>query len=226
MKILPFKYKIAENKIFKNEREIDISEYSAIGIIGRIGSGKSTLIKLLIDYELSVVRAFDEYNFSAYLSQDLTRLFVGNTLGSIIKLYENDEHEIGKHFNKKLFLKYIKMLELKIDDKLNRRLIDFSIGEAQRIAIALTSATISKIVVFDEPTTALNSHYLDIFYSIVDEIKNRSKVFIISHNFLDILKTSDYILWIDELEIKDDFIIQEILENEKIKSYYSYSKKI
>jgi ABC-type multidrug transport system ATPase subunit len=225
MKILPFKYEINSQKIFKNEKIIDISAYSCIGIIGKIGSGKSTLIKLLVDYELQNVGAFDSYDFSAYLSQDLSRLFIGNTLETIINLYENKSYEIGKHFDKVLFLKYIEKLELNINNKYNRRLIDFSVGEAQRIAIALTSAIVSKIVVYDEPTTALNNHYLNIFYSIVNEIKKRSKIFIISHNFLDIIKTSEYILWIDELQIKDEFCIKEIIEKDKIMSYFSFYEK-
>nr|MDA3871266.1 hypothetical protein [Candidatus Neomarinimicrobiota bacterium] len=90
---------------------------------------------------------------------------------------------------------------------------------------ALTSATVSKIVVYDEPTTALNNHYLNIFYSIVNEIKKRSKIFIISHNFLDIIKTSEYILWIDELQIKDDILIEQIIEKDKIISYFSFYEK-
>ena len=225
MKILPFKYEINSQKIFKNEKIIDISAYSCIGIIGKIGSGKSTLIKLLVDYELQNVGAFDSYDFSAYLSQDLSRLFIGNTLETIINLYENKSYEIGKHFDKVLFLKYIEKLELNINNKYNRRLIDFSVGETQRIAIALTSAIVSKIVVFDEPTTALNNHYLNIFYSIVNEIKKQSKIFIISHNFLDIIKTSEYILWIDELQIEDEFCIKEIIEKDKIMSYFSFYEK-
>lgn len=225
MKILPFKYKINSQKIFKNEKIIDISDYSCIGVIGKIGSGKSTLIKLLVDYELQNVGAFDSYDFSAYLSQDLSRLFIGNTLGTIINLYENKSYEIGKHFDKVLFLKYIEKLELNIKNKYNRRLIDFSVGEAQRIAIALTSAIVSKIVVYDEPTTALNNHYLNIFYSIVNEIKKRSKIFIISHNFLDVIKTSEYILWIDELQIKDEFCIKEVIGKDKIMSYFSFYEK-
>jgi len=225
MKILPFKYEINSQKIFKNEKIIDISAYSCIGIIGKIGSGKSTLIKLLVDYELQNVGAFDSYDFSAYLSQDLSRLFIGNTLETIINLYENKSYEIGKYFDKVLFLKYIEKLELNINNKYNRRLIDFSVGETQRIAIALTSAIVSKIVVYDEPTTALNNHYLNIFYSIVNEIKKRSKIFIISHNFLDIIKTSEYILWIDELQIKDEFCIKEIIEKDKIMSYFSFYEK-
>ena len=178
-----------------------------------------------MDYELQNVGAFDNYHFSAYLSQDLSRLFIGNTLRTIINLYENKSYEIGKHFDKVLFLKYIEKLELNINNKYNRRLIDFSVGEAQRISIALTSAIVSKIVVYDEPTTALNNHYLNIFYSIVNEIKKRSKFFIISHNFLDIIKTSEYILWIDELQIKDEFCIKEIIEKDKIMSYFSFYEK-
>ena len=96
MKILPFKYEINSQKIFKNEKIIDISDYSCIGVIGKIGSGKSTLIKLLVDYELQNVGAFDSYDFSAYLSQDLSRLFIGNTLETIINLYENKDR-IGEY---------------------------------------------------------------------------------------------------------------------------------
>ncbi len=220
MKLNPFTYQISSDSNFINTTSISLDSSSCIGICGPVGSGKSTLIKLLADPELKEIQAFSESPFVSYLSQDLTRLFLGNTLQSIIKLYEDSSHQIGKYFRSENFYNYCEMLNFPLQGRLNDRLNTFSEGELQRLAIALASAVEAKVTLFDEPTTALNFRHKEAFYSLAQEIKKRSRIFIISHSLSDILALTDKIIRIENLEIKEVIETKQILEKSDYLRYF------
>lgn len=226
MKILPFTYKISEDKELINSIAIDLSAFSCIAIMGAVGSGKSLLIKLLSDSQLHEVKAFSEYPFCAYLSQDLTRLFTGNTPESILELYKDKRYTVGQYFDTKLFDQYAQRLE--IDQLLakNRRLAHYSEGERQRLGICLAAAVKAPVTILDEPTTALNMAYRQTLYDIINEIRKRSKVFIISHRLLDCIAAADHLIRMEDLNIAEHFPIEQIIEKEHILSYYSFENEV
>jgi ABC-2 type transport system ATP-binding protein len=222
MKILPFAYKIAEDKELINSLEIDLSASSCTAIMGSVGSGKSLLIKLLSDSHLREVGAFSEYPFCAYLSQDLTRLFTGNTPESILELYKDKRYTVGRYFDPMLFDQYAKKLEIdQLLDK-NRRLAHYSEGERQRLGLCLAAAVKAPVTILDEPTTALNMAYRQIMYDMINEIRKRSRVFIISHRLLDCIVVADHLIRMENLNIAEHFSIEQIIEKDHILNYYSF----
>lgn len=223
---MPFTYSISDDKTLINSLEIDLSASSCTAIIGAVGSGKSLLIKLLADSHLHEIAAFSEYPFSAYLSQDLTRLFIGNTPESILELYNDKRFTVGQHFNSELFGIYAKRLEIDHLLSKNRRLIHYSEGERQRLGICLAAAVKAPVTILDEPTTALNIEHRNTFFEIVDEIKKRSRVFIISHRLLDCLSTADHLIRMEDLQVIEHFPIEQIIEKEHILNYYSLHKEV
>ena len=225
MKILPFIYNISPDKKLVNAAEIDLSASSCTAIMGAVGSGKSLLIKLLADSHLQEIGAWSAYPFCAYLSQDLTRLFTGNTPETILELYNDKRFSVGQHFDQALFNNYAKQFEI---DKLiaaNRRLAHYSEGERQRLGICLAAAVKAEVTILDEPTTALNMKYRQILYDMITGIKERSKVFIISHKLLDCLSTADHIIRMESLGVAEHFPLQQIIEKDHILSYYSLQKE-
>jgi len=222
MKILPFAYKITEDKELINSLEIDLSASSCTAIMGSVGSGKSLLIKLLSDSHLREVGAFSEYPFCAYLSQDLTRLFTGNTPESILELYKDKRYTVGQYFDPMLFDQYPKKLEIdQLLDK-NRRLAHYSEGERQRLGLCLAAADKAPVTILDEPTTALNMAYRQIMYNMINEIRKRSRVFIISHRLLDCIAVADHLIRMENLNIAEHFPIEQIIEKDHILNYYSF----
>jgi ABC-type multidrug transport system ATPase subunit len=225
MKILPFNYEIRPGLNLRNEKTIDLTAYSSIGILGAVGSGKSQLIKLLADSGLHDIGAFSEYPFCAYLSQDLTRLFTGNSPSSILEVYRDTRYAIGKHFDAKIFAASCK--ELGIDDLIvrNRRLAHYSEGERQRLGICLASAVLAKVTILDEPTTALDTACRQTLFSMIAEMCRRTRVFLISHRLLDLLAVCDYVIRMEDCRIAEHFPVEHIIEKQHILSYYGLSEK-
>lgn len=220
MKIRPFTYKISEGKSLKNEAEIDLSSRNCVGILGPVGSGKSLLIKLLADEQFRGTAAFSPYPFCAYLSQDLTRLFTGNTPQSILELYADRRYTVGRHFSRRLFDQYAEVLNIHSLLEANRRLITYSEGERQRLGICLAAAVKAPVCILDEPTTALDTDSRLKLYKIIADIRERALVFMISHRLADCLYACDYLIRMKDLEIREHFPLQEIVEKKDILSYY------
>ncbi|MDK2976398.1 MAG: ATP-binding cassette, subfamily bacterial [Candidatus Marinimicrobia bacterium] len=202
MIINPFTYSICDGKTLVNNQTIDLGPYRITGLCGPMGSGKSTFIKLLVDYRFKELGIFSSYGFSAYLSQDLTRLFTGNTVQSIINMYRDARFEVGRHFQEKAFDYYLKLFDFPGELRPEDFLTDFSEGERQRLAIALTAATTAKTAVYDEPTTALNQKFRHLFYDMIHQQAAQSRIFIISHRITDILATCDSIIYFKNLQIQ------------------------
>jgi ABC-type multidrug transport system ATPase subunit len=220
MKIQPFIYRIAKDNYLKNTEEIRLSGRRCIGILGPVGSGKSLLIKLLADEQLRETGAFSEYPFCAYLSQDLTRLFTGNTPKSILELYADRRYTVGKHFDRVLFDLCVQRLNIRELLEENRRLISYSEGERQRLGISLAAAVKAPVCILDEPSTALDLQHRLVLFDIIKEIRERSRVFLISHRPADALYVCDYLIRMDELQIREHFPMQEIIEKHDFLRYY------
>ncbi len=220
MKTLPFRYKISEEKILQNSLHIDLQPWRCIAILGAVGSGKSMLIKLLADKDLQDAAAFSEYPFCAYLSQDLSRLFTGNTAQSILELYADKRYTVGKHFDRNLFDEYARRMQISKLIEENRRLLNYSEGERQRLGICLAAAVKAKVCILDEPTTALDTAARFEFYRILEEIRERAKIFLISHRLADCLYVCDYMIRMENLSLIEHFPIEEIIEKKDILSYY------
>ena len=225
MSLLPFKYKIDENVYLENNFKIDFQTSThnfrqCIAILGAVGSGKSLLIKLLADSHLHEVGAYSQYPFCAYLSQDLTRLFTGNSIESILEIYQDKRYSVGQHFDKALFDEYAKRLKIDHLIEANRRLMHYSEGERQRLGICLACAVRAKVTILDEPTTALNLEHRLALYEIISEMKARTTVMIISHRFLDCLSVADHFIRMENLKVAEHFSTEQIIDKEHILNYY------
>lgn len=225
MIIHPFTFKISDNKELVNSVERDLQAYSRIGIVGKVGSGKSLLIKLLADYRLHSSGAFSPTPFCAYLSQDVTRLFTGNTPGSILKMYQDERHQVGRHFNTAAFETFCKHLDIQQLMEDDRRLAHYSEGEKQRLGICLALAVDASVCILDEPTTALNRQHRDMVFKLVKERSAKTKILIISHRILDIMETCEAIIYMNNCQLQNLIPLEEIIDNEPIKEYFPYLKK-
>ncbi len=220
MIIFPFTFPVSDQKVLINDKTIDLSPWRVTGLCGPLGSGKSTFIKLLVDYQYKDLNIFSSYGFSAYLSQDLTRLFTGNTVQSVTDMYRDKRFEVGQHFQEDLFHQVIRTMDFPFESRREEYLTNFSEGEKQRLAIALTLATSAKTAVYDEPTTALNTRYRHQFYSLVRKQSEHSRIFIISHRINDILAVCDSMIWFDSLRVQDYGPLADMIRKEIIWRYY------
>jgi len=158
-----------------------------LGIAGPNGSGKSTLIKNILGIlqpqkgHINIfgqpLISFNQWNRIGYLPQRINALnqhFPG-TVEEIVQLGMKKRNTVG--------LK--RALEMMGIAHLATRLIgELSYGEQQRTMLARALINQPDLLIFDEPTTALDPETREIFYSLTDEM-NRTQgttIILVTHD--------------------------------------------
>lgn len=79
-----------------------------------------------------------------------------------------------------------------VKDKLNKLAFELSGGQQQRLCIARALATDPEILLFDEPTSALDPIATGKIEELIEELKERVTVLIVTHNMQQAARISDY----------------------------------
>lgn len=209
-----------------------LSEGEVIGLIGRNGSGKSTILKLankLIDKDAGEIRYLGKSlnSMSEIELRDLRR--------NVVYIFQDANLLENKTVYYHLSLVY-KLQNKKIDEKEIDSILDFmdisrlkhsytshlSGGQKQKVAIAMALLQKPKVLLCDEISSALDTKAEEEIYGLIREIKSKSNISIImtSHN-LDVLKAfCDKILFIDG-GIKAEIIPNSGNNNDKL-DYFNY----
>lgn len=152
-----------------------INPRERIGVIGGTGSGKSTLVNLLgrlfdpthgevlIDGTNVKEFSFNEINSNVAIAMQSATLFSGTIKSNIaLGLPDNMEEtkledEIIKASKASEAWEFISKKDGILEAEVEQRGRNFSGGQKQRISIARTIAKKSKIVIFDDSTSALDT---------------------------------------------------------------------
>ena len=174
-----------------------------LGIAGPNGSGKSTLIKNILGIlhpqngSINIfgqsLTSFRQWERIGYLPQRISSLnnhFPG-TVEEIVQLGIKKKNTSAlKH-----------TLEMMGISHLAGRMIgELSYGEQQRTILARTLISQPDLLIFDEPTTALDPETRDIFYSITSEM-NRTRnttIILVTHDTGIIGKYARNLLYLDK----------------------------
>lgn len=198
---ISFKY---NNKIILEDICLDIPGKGYIGIIGKSGEGKSTLIKLLTGfYEPTYGKIFiGNINLKelgcnnlrkkiALVPQDIT-LFNSSIIDNFIYANKNLTYKEITTLCKKVNMHEKIMSTDKKYETIINEIPNMSGGEKQRIGIAMALAKKSSIIILDEPTSALDLFNETLIVKLLKEISKEKLVIVISHKKTT-LKCSDKI---------------------------------
>lgn len=207
-----FKYTPTSNLVLKN-LSFNIEAGKSIGIVGRSGSGKSTITKLIerlyIPNEGAIyiddidIRHLNPYILRTHIGVVLQEnyLFSGSIKDNIS--YANPSATMedilavsmvaGAH-------EFISQLSGGYDTLVGERGSALSGGQRQRIAIARALLNEPKILIFDEATSALDYESESIITKNLSKIK-QGKTFIIIAHRLSTVKNCDEIIVLDKGEI-------------------------
>lgn len=188
-KNVTFSYR--EKTVFQNFN-LNLKSNSLIAIIGPSGCGKSTLFNLLLRFEkptsgkiLIGTHPIDKYSRIKY-SQILTCVVQHPYLFNM-SIYENlalidpDINNIKKACQQAEIDEYIMSLPKQYDTILSDGALNFSGGQQQRLAIARALLKNSKILLFDEITSALDEKTsYEIFQTLI-KLKKTHTILMISH---------------------------------------------
>ncbi|WP_194189843.1 ABC transporter ATP-binding protein [Clostridium chrysemydis] len=208
------------NKKVLDGVSLDIREGEIVSLLGKSGSGKTTLLNIILgltkqDEGTILFKEKDLTNVSMK-NRGFNIVFQDYALFPNLNAYQNIVY--GLKNNKGASTKeevedIIKFLEL--ENHLDKKISELSGGQKQRVSIARTLVLKPKVLLLDEPLSALDGVIKE---SIKDKIKSISKEFklttiIVTHDPEEALTLSDKVLIIDEGKISQFGTPKEVIEN-------------
>lgn len=186
-----FKYK--DNDVLKGIN-LEIRNNEIIGILGDSGSGKSTILKLLMrfydvdsgdilynDINIKAISFESLYNNINLFSQS-TYLFTGTIYDNLIMANPNaSNEEIIEACENASILEYIEGLPNKFLTKITDLKDNLSSGEKQRLGLARVFLKKPKLLLLDEATSNIDSINEGIILNALKKYKNDMSIIMISH---------------------------------------------
>lgn len=226
-----FRYKVDQAPVIK-KISFNIPPGKVVGIIGRSGSGKSTISKLVqrlyipeegkiyVDnIDISSVNPFWLRRQIGVVLQE-NFLFNGTVKENIAINNPNaDFRDIVRVAKIAGAHEFIVKLQKGYDTTIGEKGIGLSGGQKQRLAIARALLTNPKILIFDEATSALDYESEAIIQENLKEICKGRTVLIIAHR-LSTINNADYIMSVDKGNIIEYGEPKELLKNKN--SFYRY----
>ena len=208
-------------------------------LVGENGSGKSTLIKIIAgvvkpDEGEIIINGKRFQNLHAIDSisegiqviyQDLS-LFPNLSVAENISL--NQMIERKKRFINWKEIKSIATEELsniKKELDLNERVEDISIANKQLVAICRALTQDAKLIIMDEPTTAITKGEIDRLFSVILALKKKGiSTLFVSHKLSEVLQISEKVTVLRDGKKVGEYNTDE-LDNDTL-SFYMSAKKI
>ena len=228
---LNFSYPGIIDKALENIN-IEIKKGQTLGIIGTIGSGKTTLMNLLerlysvpngkiqIDgKDINEIPIETLRNNICYITQD--NFLFSSTLKDNISLFkdEYDDEEIKESTKKAIVYDDIKKMPKGIETVIGERGGDLSGGQKQRVAISRAFLKESSILIFDDTFSALDNRTSEKLIDNIKELSNEKTCIIISNKVSDV-KDSDKIIVLDNGNIVEKGTHEELIKNNGIYSEF------
>lgn len=195
---------------FGNEQVLEGITFSldpgeVVGIIGANGSGKTSLLKLmtgLLSPQRGTVRVHERTLGAGELATDM---------GILIETPQFIKHLTGREN-----LQYLARIKQIIGDKDIQQVLDrvglgpkadtivknYSLGMRQRLGIAQAVMESPTILLFDEPTNALDDNGIEMFRHLVQEMKQQGVgIVLVSHRKDEINEFTDRVLQLLENQL-------------------------
>lgn len=186
---------------------IDLYAGEVLALMGENGAGKSTLMNILsgslsADHGEIKVNGQTVHITDPVCARDVGISKIHQELQIVPELDVAENIFLGRWMKKGLTVdfekmnreckKYLDMLDLKV--KPETKLKDLRIGEQQLVEIAKALSLNSRIIVMDEPTSAISESEADKLLNIIRELRKQGKgIIYISHRMEEIFKISDRI---------------------------------
>lgn len=236
LKNLNFAYPDRPDEFVLKNINITLHKNEKIGIVGKSGGGKSTLVKLLLGFYSQTNGEIlldgkpmptDELsNLFSYIPQD-TSLFQDTIEYNIAYGTKTDitdemllEASVKAHADD-----FVSELSDSYQTLVGERGIKLSMGQRQRIAIARAMLKNTDFLILDEATSALDSHTEKKIQDAIENLWEEKTVIAIAHR-LSTINNVDKILVVDNGEIVEVGSKEELLaKNGAFKELWDQQKK-
>ena len=220
---------------------LDIEKNAVTALIGPSGCGKSTFLRTLnrMNDLIESVKIEGEVLFEGKdIYKDADVIELRKRVGMVIQkpnpfpmsIYDNIAYGPRIHGVKdKSKLDELVESSLKgsalwdeVKDRLNRSALGLSGGQQQRLCIARTLAVEPEVLLMDEPTSALDPISTLKVEELMDELKKKYTIIIVTHNMQQAGRISDYTAFFLNGEIVESGITENIFYKPKDKRTEDY----
>jgi len=212
VKNLSFQYPDGDRPVLNNV-SFDIKQGEMVGILGRTGSGKSSLVDLLLRiYNLDENQVFIDGNDIMKLSIESVRNAIGYVPQDNFLFSDTITANIGFSFDElddekikesaKLADVYDNVMEFKeqFETMLGERGVTVSGGQKQRISIARALAKNPEILILDDSVSAVDTKTEEAIIKNLHRIRKGKTTIFIAHR-ISTVKKMDKIILLDQGEV-------------------------
>ncbi len=218
---LNFSYPGLERLVLKNVN-LGVEHGRFIGIVGTVGSGKSTIAKLMLkfypvergriyvnDFDINDVGTRSLRRRIAYVPQE--GFLFSDTIRRNITLGEDiNDDEIWRALELAGIKEEIEKLEMKLDTVVGERGLTLSGGQRQRVMIARALVRDVDVYLFDDCLSAVDPETEEkIIASLRETLKDKTLI-VITHR-LKVLQTADWIYVFDSGEIVEEGTHEQLM---------------
>ncbi len=191
-----------DNKIILKDVNLSIQKGRIVGLLGKNGMGKTTLIKLINDLltptsgEVLINSETPNVNSKRVISYLPERTYLDKSMkvSQIITFFE----EFYDNFNKEKAIKLLKDLDLDINAKVNK----MSKGMQEKLQLILVMSREAELYILDEPLGGVDPATRDyILDTILSNFNEGASVIISTHIISDIERILDDVIFIDKGKI-------------------------
>ena len=198
-----------------NNLNLNLETGKVIALVGPSGSGKSTLLHLLAlldkptDGKITILgettQKITENKRNQLIRNHISIIFQNNNLLLDFTAVENVAMPLiirNKNYNSSIKEAESYLKKVNLGHRLNHFPSDLSGGEQQRVAIARSLISDTKIILADEPTGNLDNKNSSEVLSYFLKLKQKNKIVLIATHNREIAKKADYTLSIRDGIIK------------------------
>ena len=192
---------------FKLDVETTIPDRGITGVFGESGSGKTTLLRCIAGLE----RSMPHDNVATH-KRRIGYVFQEPQLFAHLSVRKNIEFGMRRNAASQISVDDVSSL-LEIGELLDRPPSGLSGGEAQRVSIARVLCQSPRLILMDEPLSALDERRRNDVLPYLDRLHAETSVPIIyvSHNIDEICRLSDHLLILNDGAIVAEGQLQQLL---------------
>lgn len=177
-----------DRQVILKHINLTINERDFIGIIGPNGGGKTTLLKVILGllkpFSGEILYPDNRQNLFGYLPQnshfdphfpiDVTEVVLSGLLSEkgLYKRYTNTEKDLARTLLEKYGM----------GEYRKKPIGELSGGQMQRVFLCRAIISNPRVLILDEPTTYVDSHFEKEFYSILEELNQIMAIVMVSHD--------------------------------------------
>lgn len=205
--------KLKINTTEENLVDISFNITDSTALIGESGSGKSLTLKALLNLLPNSLTVEKEFDSNFVLDSNSIGFIPQNPFTSLSPMTK-----ISKQFfcTEKRKIEVLELVGLD-SSVLNKFPSQLSGGQIQRVVIAIAISKDIKILLLDEPTTALDIENKNNIINLINHLKNSLNILIlfVTHDIDSIENICKNIIIIKKGKIIEDGLTKEVLETPK-----------